>query len=245
MTERTISKNYKNIIDSYGVTKVVSAEIGPEIFLYNDKWDTRPNWTSIKEIIDLAVEKEIIPGIQLFAIQKIFWKGEDKAFYYEYLSDVPAYNAKTVFGNDVYIFSKLTSPLREVILAWDNSSIPNTLTKVKKRISEQEIHLQHNDNSLHFSTNNVILNAKDISNNFKYIHDLSQANIKINTYISNNFNSLKDKTDISNFNSLEKRVSVIENDIIRNNSQIKEINQKIDKLTDTFTTFFNLLAQKL
>jgi|SaaInlStandDraft_1057018.scaffolds.fasta_scaffold123940_1 hypothetical protein len=245
MAERTISKKYKNIIDTYGVTKVVSAEIGPEIFLYNDQWDTRPNWISIKDMIDLAVEKNIMPGIQLFAIQKKFWQGKDKAFYYEYLSDNPANNAKTTIGNDIYIFSNLTIPLREVIMAWDYSTIPNTLTKVKERISEQEIHLQHNDNSIHFSTTNVISNTKDISNNFKYIQDLSQTNIKIYTDISSNFNSIKEKTDISTFNSLEKKVSIIENDIIRNNSQMKEINKKIDKLTEAFTSFFNLLNKKL
>ena len=186
MSDRKIYENYQNIINTYGVTKVISAEIGPNIKILDDKWDPDPNWTSLEDMINLAIKKGFIPGVQLFAIQKIFWKGKDKAFYYGYLSDNKKENTQTKQHNDVYTFSKLISPLRDLIIAWDNSTIPRTLTKVHKRISEQEIHLQHNDNTIHFTTSNIISNRNDISNNIQNIKDLSTKNTNFNRDISNN-----------------------------------------------------------
>lgn len=134
-------------------------------------------------------------------------------------------------------------------MLWDTSPIPSTLTKVHKRISEQEIHLQHSDNVVHFTTNNIISNRNDISNNIQDIKELYGLNTGFNKDISNNFKSInninQNKTDKNDFDKLEKRVSSIENNIkiIYDNNEY--LSNKINELTDTVTKLCNILIKKL
>ena len=249
MSNRKIFNSYQNILNTYGATKVISAEVGPSIKIINDKWDPDPNWISLEDMINMCVKNGFIPGVHIFAIQKVFWKGKDKAFFYGYLSDNKSENVTTGQGNDVYIFSKIVSPLIDLINAWDTSPIPSTLTKVHKRISEQEIHLQHSDNTIHFTTNNIISNRNDISNNIQDIKELYGINTGFNKDISNNFKSInninQNKTDKTDFDKLEKRVSSIENNIkiIYDNNEY--LSNKINELTDTVTKLCNILIKKL
>ena len=249
MSNRKIFNNYQNILNTYGATKVISAEVGPVIKISDDRWDPDPNWVSLEDMIQMCVKKGVIPVVQLFAIQKVFWKGKDKAFFYSYLSDIKSENSITGQGNDVYVFSRIVSPLKDLIHAWDRSPIPNTLTKVNKRISEQEIHLQHNDNTIHFTTNNIMSNRKDISNNILDIKKLYSLNTGFNKDISNNFKNIQNKIDITLFNefkkSIEDRVSVNENNIKLINQNNEHLSKKVNELTETVTKLFDLLIKKL
>tara|TARA_B110000008_G_scaffold275207_1_gene312259 strand:- start:973 stop:1710 length:738 start_codon:yes stop_codon:yes gene_type:complete len=245
MADRKISKNYQNILNIYGATKVNRAEVGPIIKIIDNQWDPDPDWTSLEDIIKLCIEKDITPGIQLFAIEKKFWKNKNKAFFYSFLSFKSPENSVTSLGNDVYIFSKIISPLRELILAWDNSSLPNDIIKARQRISKTEIQISHTDNEIHFSTNNIIANRRDISNNLLGMRDLILNNNKMQIDISNNINELKKKTNITDIKPLEQKIKNIEDNLSKVNDVNNNIINKLNILSEKVSGLFDLLTKKL
>ncbi len=245
MADRKISRNYQNILNIYGATKVNRAEVGPIIKIIDNQWDPDPDWTSLEDIIKLCVEKNVIPGIQLFAVEKKFWKNKNKAFFYSFLSFKSPENSVTSLGNDVYVFSKMISPLRELIIAWDNSSLPNDLIKARQRISKTEIQISHTDNEMHFSTNNIIANRKDISNNLLGIRDLILNNNKMQIDISNNFNELKKKSNSVEVVELAQKIKNIEDKFSKINDVNNNIINKLNTLSEKVSGLFDLLTKKL